>query len=201
MSNTILIYGGTSEQRIAALTLWETATFPRGFLEGHQVKLTFTPNMTGGQTARGGHIVVSDELTPSDLGFVMLHELGHLADFWCLDDSGRRQVMATQGFWDWNFLSIEGWCNGFATTYQPPGSNYPQYPLDNDLVRRLMNACGVVPVTPTFTDVPADHPYFKVIEWAAENGITVGYGDGRYGPDDLVTRAQMALFLQRAAGV
>ena len=32
----------------------------------------------------------------------------------------------------------------------------------------------------------------------AEMGITTGYGDGRFGPDDYVTRAQMAVFLSRA---
>jgi hypothetical protein len=31
-----------------------------------------------------------------------------------------------------------------------------------------------------------------------ELNIITGYGDGRYGPDDLVTRAQMAGFLGRA---
>ena len=196
MSNTILIYQGSPEQRVAAQTLWDTATFPRGFLEGHQTKLTFMPDMTGGQTARGGHIVVSDELTPTDVGFVMLHEIGHLADFWCLDDAGRQRVLDAQGFPEWNFLAIEGWCNGFATTYQPPGSTYPHYPLDNDLVRILMHACGVVPA-PTFTDVPLDHPYFDAIEWAAVNGITTGYPDGTYRPDDLVTRGEMAVFLLR----
>ena len=54
-------------------------------------------------------------------------------------------------------------------------------------------------VSARFSDVPLDHPYFDAIEWAAVNGITVGYGSGKYGPDDLVTRAQMALFLKRLA--
>jgi hypothetical protein len=200
MSNTILIYDGTPEQRTAAQTLWETATFPRGFLEGHQIKLTFMPNMDlGGKTGRGGHIVLSDQLSVTDLGFVMLHEIGHLASFWCLTDEGRQQVLDAQGFAEWGYLSREGWCNGFATTFQPPGSGYPHYPLDNDLVRELMDACGVGQVTPTFSDVPEDHYAYEAIEWAAANGITIGYGAGIYGPDDKVTRAQMALFLQRAA--
>ena len=201
MSNILLVYDGTPEQRVAAQTLWETATFPRGFLEDHQVKLTFMPDMTGGQTARGGHIVLSDQLTTSDLGFVMLHEIGHLADFWCLDDAGRQQVLDAQRFPEWDFLAVEGWCNGFATTYQPPGSNYPQYPLDNDLVRSLMDACGVGVVSQAFSDVPTTHPYFDAIEWAAVNGITTGYPDGTYRPDDPVTRGEMAVFLQRAAGI
>lgn len=201
MSNTLLVYDGTPEQRAAAQTLWANATFPRGFLEGHQVRLTFMPNMIGGNTGRRGHIVLSDQLSVTDLGFVMLHELGHLGDWWCLDDAGRHRVLDAQGFAKWDYLSIEGWCNGFATTFQPPGSTYPTYPLDQTLVRELMDACGIGQVTPTFSDVPTDHPYFDSIEWAAENGITTGYPDGTYRPDDTVTRSEMAVFLKRAAGI
>jgi hypothetical protein len=38
----------------------------------------------------------------------------------------------------------------------------------------------------------------RYIKRLKELGITTGYGDGRYGPYDLVTRAQMAAFLARA---
>ena len=49
-----------------------------------------------------------------------------------------------------------------------------------------------------FTDVTASDWSCKYINRLYELGITTGYGDGRYGPDDLVTRAQMAVFLGRA---
>lgn len=32
--------------------------------------------------------------------------------------------------------------------------------------------------------------------WAAANGVVSGYGDGRFGPNDPITREQMALILQ-----
>lgn len=51
----------------------------------------------------------------------------------------------------------------------------------------------------TFTDCDYDAYYGKYIAWASENGIIGGYGDGRFGPDDLVTREQMALILFRFA--
>lgn len=35
--------------------------------------------------------------------------------------------------------------------------------------------------------------------WLKDNGITSGYTNGNYGPEDNVTRAQMAVFLQRQA--
>ena len=50
----------------------------------------------------------------------------------------------------------------------------------------------------TFTDLdPAKHD-IRAIEWMKEKGITAGIGDGKYGPDLPVTRAQMAAFLFRA---
>ena len=197
--NSLTVYEGTPEQRETAQTLWKTATFPRGFLEGHQVKLTFTEGYTGGYTARGGHIIVDDRLTGGDLGFVLLHEIGHLGDYWCLTDKGQQQVLTAINAPLWDRMAEETWANGFATTYQPPGSGYPQYPLDNDLVRSLMDACGEGQVTPTFSDIPANHHYYEAIEWMAANGISIGYPDGTYRPDDTVTRGEMAVFLQRAA--
>ena len=53
---------------------------------------------------------------------------------------------------------------------------------------------------PTFSDVPEDHPYYDAIEWAAANGITIGYPDGTYQSDRAVSRGEMAVFLQRFDG-
>ena len=52
-----------------------------------------------------------------------------------------------------------------------------------------------------FSDVPSWHWAKGYIESLAESGVTDGYPDGRFGPSDLVTRAQMAQFLVRAAGL
>lgn len=52
----------------------------------------------------------------------------------------------------------------------------------------------------SFTDVPADSYYAKVVAWAVKNGITGGTGDGKFSPDAPCTRAQMATFLWRANG-
>ena len=51
-----------------------------------------------------------------------------------------------------------------------------------------------------FTDnVPGSWSYDAVI-WAAENNVLAGYGDGRFGSDDPVTREQAAAILHRYAG-
>ena len=49
----------------------------------------------------------------------------------------------------------------------------------------------------TFTDVPSDYWARPFIETLAANGITAGCGGGGYCPEDLITRAQMAVFLER----
>lgn len=48
-----------------------------------------------------------------------------------------------------------------------------------------------------FDDVSADQWYSEAVFWAAANGIVDGYGDGRFGPDDPITREQMAVILYR----
>ncbi len=50
-----------------------------------------------------------------------------------------------------------------------------------------------------FPDVPENDWYAEAVRWAAENGITSGYPDGRFGPDDAMTREQMAAVLYRFA--
>ena len=50
--------------------------------------------------------------------------------------------------------------------------------------------------TSDFTDVPANQYYSNAVAWAAANGVVSGYGDGRFGPNDPITREQMALILQ-----
>ncbi|MDE6260457.1 MAG: S-layer homology domain-containing protein [Oscillospiraceae bacterium] len=52
----------------------------------------------------------------------------------------------------------------------------------------------------TFSDVAPDSPYYRAVSWAAEKRITTGYGGGRFGGGDPVTREQFAAFLWRAAG-
>ena len=48
-----------------------------------------------------------------------------------------------------------------------------------------------------FNDVPVDYWAASFIESIADAGITSGCGGGNYCPDDSVTRAQMAVFLER----
>ena len=51
-----------------------------------------------------------------------------------------------------------------------------------------------------FSDVDGGLWYAAGISWAAANGIAGGYGNGRFGPNDSVTREQFAIMLWRYAG-
>lgn len=52
-----------------------------------------------------------------------------------------------------------------------------------------------------FSDVPEDAPYYKAVGFIAARGITKGVGDGKYGPDAGLTRADFLVLLMRAYGI
>lgn len=57
-----------------------------------------------------------------------------------------------------------------------------------------------VPGTAGFTDVPSDAWYAGAVNWSASRGIVTGYSTGAFGPEDAVTREQLAAMLYRYAG-
>ena len=54
-------------------------------------------------------------------------------------------------------------------------------------------------VTSIFEDVASGAYYAAGVNWAQESGIVGGYGNGKFGPDDNITREQMASILYRYA--
>ena len=48
-----------------------------------------------------------------------------------------------------------------------------------------------------FADVPINQYYAQAASWAAEQGIVSGYGDGKFGPDDPITREQIVMILMQ----
>lgn len=46
-----------------------------------------------------------------------------------------------------------------------------------------------------FLDVGMDHPNLNAIRWAKANGVVSGYEDGSFGPEDPITREQIAALL------
>jgi hypothetical protein len=63
--------------------------------------------------------------------------------------------------------------------------------------REALAIPGATAGTGTFRDVPPTHAHFADIEWAYRVGLTSGIGNGLFGPEEQVTRAQLATFLRR----
>ena len=90
------------------------------------------------------------------------------------------------------------WMSGTsATTFEPDRAMSRAM-----LATVLYREAGSPAVTGSagFTDVPAGSWYTQPVAWAVQNGVVGGYGDGLFGPDDPVTREQIAAILWRAAG-
>lgn len=53
-----------------------------------------------------------------------------------------------------------------------------------------------------YADIPADHwaATSHVIDYAVDRGLLGGYGNGDWGPDDTLTRGQMAVIMYRICG-
>ena len=52
-----------------------------------------------------------------------------------------------------------------------------------------------------FSDVSEGHAFRGDINCLAYYGVTIGYGDGTFGPNNDVSNEEMVLFMERAAGI
>jgi hypothetical protein len=65
------------------------------------------------------------------------------------------------------------------------------------IIYRLENEPSVSGLANPFADVASGQWYEAAIRWGYANGILTGHGDGTFGPNDLVTREQLATILHR----
>jgi len=104
--------------------------------------------------------------------------------------------------WAYDWIEIL-YNTGFTSGY-PDGTYRPENPVTRaEMAVFLLNGMGVT-VPPTdgshpFSDV-SGHWAEKYIEELYDQGITGGYPDGTYRPENLVTRAEMAIFLLKGIG-
>lgn len=62
-----------------------------------------------------------------------------------------------------------------------------------------LEECPAVSGDQPFADVSRDASCADALKWAEKMGIVSGYGNGCFGPDDVITREQMALILMNYA--
>ncbi|MCM3788877.1 S-layer homology domain-containing protein [Domibacillus indicus] len=77
---------------------------------------------------------------------------------------------------------------------------YPERPLSRSEMAIILTRAFNLPASSTmpFTDVSPTHGAASYIRALAAAGITTGVGDGKYDPAGVVTRGQMAIFLNNA---
>lgn len=93
------------------------------------------------------------------------------------------------------FVTDKGLMNGTTTTRFAPDETTTRAMIVTILHR--LEGKPVVNYAMRFDDVAAGQWYTEAIRWAAAEGIVTGYGDGTFGPDDTITREQMAAILYR----
>lgn len=115
-------------------------------------------------------------------------------------------------------VGAQSWPREYVATFPTPEpyrtipapGQYTQHLLSADLAADTSLAGCLVgyklqispaPVVASFTDVPPDHPFFRVIEALKAAGITSGCTATEYCPDAPLTRAAVAAFLARALGL
>jgi hypothetical protein len=60
---------------------------------------------------------------------------------------------------------------------------------------RIAGSPDVSGLANPFTDVPEGTWYTDAVKWAAANKIVGGYGNGKFGPEDNITREQLAVMI------
>ena len=91
----------------------------------------------------------------------------------------------------------KGLMQGFADGLFQPGGDTTRAQLAMILWR--LEGSPAVETAPEFDDVDPDAWYIGAVRWASAEGVVRGFGDGRFAPDEAVTREQMAAILCRCA--
>lgn len=97
-----------------------------------------------------------------------------------------------------DYVLVNGLMSGYGNGLFGPNDNLSRA----QLCQILYNKEGRPAVTgnSVFTDVAGTAWYADAVIWANANGIVGGYGNGLFGPEDNITREQLAAILWRYAG-
>lgn len=103
---------------------------------------------------------------------------------------------------DWFYSSVETVCGKGLMTGTTTRTFRPELPVTRGMLVTILYRLENYPKTASgspFADVAAGSYYEKAIRWAAANKIVTGYDAAHFGPDDALTREQLAAILYRYA--
>lgn len=95
------------------------------------------------------------------------------------------------------FVTENGLMRGYDDHFAPGES------LTRAQLAQVLYNCAGRPATEAigfFDDVKSGAWYSQSVAWAVERGVVSGYGGGRFGPNDPITREQLAMMLWQYAG-
>lgn len=139
---------------------------------------------------------IGDKLVSTDANYIITatNDMTITAKF-----SGYIDVKKTDWYYDAvNYVNNNGIMTGYSETKFAP----------NDKLSRAQ-ACQVIyniadadeqATEAIFSDVSLGQWYTNAISWASKNGVVSGYGNDLFGPNDAITREQMAAILYRYVG-
>ncbi len=96
-----------------------------------------------------------------------------------------------------DFTLESGLMNGTGTAFAPGK------PLTRAMFAQILYSHAGKPTgapTASFRDTVPGEWYMDAVNWAVSSGVVSGYSDGRFAPQDSVTREQLAVMLWRYAG-
>lgn len=157
-----------------------------------EVRFTVDPNPSS--APRSARIVVRIPGQESGTYEFNVHQAGSFSDV-TFPPGG------SVGFTSIGKIQARGIATGYENGTYGPTNNVTRAEMAVFLTRLLLGEVPPAPAADPFTDVPKSHWAAGYIEYIKRRGITTGYGDGNYGPGNLVTRAEMAVFLLKALGV
>lgn len=159
------------------------ATITTNRIDGNLQCQSNSPAPTGGDNVVNGSAEgqCSDLEEPAPTGFTDVEPGStHATAITWLVDRG-----IARGYDDGTFRPTVG------TTRQAAAAFLHRYAGEPDVA---------MPGEPTFSDVPASHPFAAEIEWLAATGLTEGYDDGTFRPGAATSRQAMAAFFHRYDG-
>ncbi len=86
--------------------------------------------------------------------------------------------------------------NGYSATSFAPEDTLTRAMMAQ-ILYNLENKPAVTSTAASFTDVPSNAWYYDAVQWAADNNLVSGRGDGKFDPTSSITREEMVTMIWR----